>query len=169
MVFGLCSSTGKLWREGNHGTEKAYIEVIEWGNVIPVPAGRRTLQLWACGSSGFRVKDIRKGFCIHHPRRRKVTEGMGIVELKLHGSLDRPWPEPVNTMSALPWRSQDVGDSRVLVELPCRLLTESRTSPRERSRLQATRLKEVGDLKSTLTWDTEMKSLKFAQLVFGLL
>ena len=34
--------------------------------------------------------------------------------------------------------------------------------------LQSTKLKGVGDLKSTLTSDMEMQSLEFAQLVFGL-
>ena len=48
------------------------------------------------------------------------------------------------------------------------LLTGSGTSPRERSVLQSTKLKGIGDLKSALTSDVEMQSLEFAQLVFGL-
>ena len=49
-----------------------------------------------------------------------------------------------------------------------KLLTDTGTSPRERSVLQSTKLKGVGDLKSILTPDLEMQSVKFAQLVFGL-
>ncbi|EGW10137.1 hypothetical protein I79_024307 [Cricetulus griseus] len=38
----------------------------------------------------------------------------------------------------------------------------------ERSVLQSMKLKGVGDLKSILTTDTEMQSLEFTQLIFGL-
>lgn len=49
-----------------------------------------------------------------------------------------------------------------------KLLPENGTSPRERSVLQSTELKGVGDLKSVLTSDMEMQSLEFSQLGFGL-
>jgi hypothetical protein len=42
------------------------------------------------------------------------------------------------------------------------------TSPRERSRLQSTKLKGVGDLKHVLTSDLEMQSLEFNRLLFHL-
>ena len=46
-----------------------------------------------------------------------------------------------------------------------KLLTGTRISPRERSVLQSTKLKGVGDLKSILTSGMEMQGLEFAQLV----
>ena len=49
-----------------------------------------------------------------------------------------------------------------------KLLKGSEVSPKERSMLQKTELKGAGDLKSILTLDLEIQSLKFAQLVFGL-
>ena len=49
-----------------------------------------------------------------------------------------------------------------------KLLTGSQTSPRERSVLQSTKLKGVGDLKTALTSDMEMQSMEFAQLDFSL-
>jgi hypothetical protein len=48
-----------------------------------------------------------------------------------------------------------------------KLLTGSGTSQRERIVLQSTKLKGTGDLKSILTSDTVMQSLRFAQLAFG--
>jgi hypothetical protein len=48
------------------------------------------------------------------------------------------------------------------------LLTESGNSPGERNVLQSMKLKGVGDLKNVLTSDMDVKSLKSAQLVFGL-
>ena len=50
------------------------------------------------------------------------------------------------------------------------LLTGSGTSPSQRSVLQSTKLKGIGDLKSPLTSDIEMLSLEFAgfQCGFGL-
>lgn len=49
-----------------------------------------------------------------------------------------------------------------------KLLTGKGTSPRERSVLQSTKLKGVGDLKRVLTSDMELQSLELAQLVFCL-
>ena len=49
-----------------------------------------------------------------------------------------------------------------------KLLTGCRTKPRERSLLQSTKMKGVGDLKSTLISEVEMQCLEFAQLVCGL-
>lgn len=49
------------------------------------------------------------------------------------------------------------------------LLTGSGTNLRERNVLQTTKLKIVGDLKSTLTTDVEMQRVEFAQLVSALL
>ena len=46
------------------------------------------------------------------------------------------------------------------------LLTGCGTNLRERNVLQTTKLKIVGDLKSTLTTDVEMQNLEFALLVF---
>jgi hypothetical protein len=48
-----------------------------------------------------------------------------------------------------------------------KLLTRSRTIPRERNVPQSTKLKGVGDLKTVLTSDKEMRSLEFAQLSLG--
>ena len=48
------------------------------------------------------------------------------------------------------------------------LITERRTSPRERSMLQSTKLKGVRDLKGVLISDVEIQCLEFAPLVFGL-
>jgi hypothetical protein len=50
-----------------------------------------------------------------------------------------------------------------------KLLTGNGPSPGERSLLQSTKMKGVGDLKSTLTSDMEMQSLEFAQLDSGVL
>jgi hypothetical protein len=50
-----------------------------------------------------------------------------------------------------------------LENCPGELLTGSGTSPRERSMLQSTELKGIGDLKSVLTLDREMQRLGFAQ------
>jgi hypothetical protein len=52
--------------------------------------------------------------------------------------------------------------------LPRRAPNRSGTSLRRRSMLLSTKLKGVGNLKSTLTSYVEMQSLEFAQLVFGL-
>jgi hypothetical protein len=48
------------------------------------------------------------------------------------------------------------------------LPTGSGNSPGERSVVQSIKLKEVGNLKSTLTSDMEVQSLEFARLVFSL-
>ena len=44
-----------------------------------------------------------------------------------------------------------------------KLLTGSRTSPRERNVFQSTKLKGVGDLKSISTSDVEIQSLEFSK------
>jgi hypothetical protein len=49
-----------------------------------------------------------------------------------------------------------------------KLLTGNRTHPRERSLLQSTKMRGVGDLTSTLTSDIKILSLKLAHLIFGL-
>jgi hypothetical protein len=48
-----------------------------------------------------------------------------------------------------------------------KLLTESGTSPRERSVLQPAKIKGVRDLKSVLTSNMEMQRSEFAELVFS--
>jgi hypothetical protein len=48
-----------------------------------------------------------------------------------------------------------------------KLITESGTSPRERSVLLLTKLKGVEGMKNILTSAVEMQSLEFAQLGFG--
>lgn len=49
------------------------------------------------------------------------------------------------------------------------LLTEYGTNPEERNVLQSIKLKGLGDLKSTMTSDMEIKSLVLAHLVFLIL
>ena len=53
--------------------------------------------------------------------------------------------------------------------LPRKAAEHLRTRTRERSVLQLTQLKGVGDLKSVLLSDMEIKSLKFVSLVFRLI
>jgi hypothetical protein len=48
------------------------------------------------------------------------------------------------------------------------MLTGNGNSPGEKSLLQSTAMKGVGDLKSVLTSDMEMQDLEFVQLAFGL-
>ena len=67
----------------------------------------------------------------------------------------------------LPWRPQDVGDARTVGYLLRKTANREWTSLRERSVLQSTKMKEVGDLKIILTLDMEMQSLVFAQLAFS--
>lgn len=47
-----------------------------------------------------------------------------------------------------------------------KLLERSRNSPRERSALQSTKLKAVGELKTSLTSVMEMQILEFALKIF---
>ena len=64
----------------------------------------------------------------------------------------------------LPWRSQNVRDDRVMEYL----LRKDANNPGERSLLQSTAMKGVGELNSVLTLDMKMQHLEFAQLAFGL-
>lgn len=59
-------------------------------------------------------------------------------------------------------------DARVMGYLPRKAANRDGTNPRKRSVLQPTKLKGIGDLKSTLTSDMELQSLEFAQLAFDL-
>ena len=88
--------------------------------------------------------------------------------MSLNRGLERPLWEAGKIRPGLPWRSQDGGDARAVGSLPRRAADRSGTSPRERSVLQSTKLKGVGDLRSILTSDMEMQSLEFAQPVFSL-
>ena len=77
----------------------------------------------------------------------------------LSGGLERPLYEAV--------RVNCLGNSKMLEMSESRdtcqgeLLTGSGTNPRERSVLQSTKLKGVGDLKSVSTSDIKMQSLDF--------
>ena len=77
----------------------------------------------------------------------------------------------------LPWIPQDVRDVRIVGYLPRKAANREWNQPKRTKfvaagcqicQQQSTRMKGVGDLKSTLTLDMEMRSLEFAQLVFGL-
>lgn len=80
----------------------------------------------------------------------------------------RPLYEVVTLTPGLPWRTQDVGDTRAMVYLSRKAANREWNSPKERSVLQSTKLTGVGDLKSVLTSDMEMQSLEFVQLIFSL-
>jgi hypothetical protein len=73
-----------------------------------------------------------------------------------------------------PWRPQDVGDVRAVGYLPMKAANREWNEPKrikfvaaecQICQQQSTRMKGVGDLKSTLTSDTGTRSLEFAQLV----
>lgn len=68
-------------------------------------------------------------------------------------------PEALKVKLRLPWRSQKVRDDRAWDTCQGKLLTGSGNSPREKSVLQKTKIKGVGDLKSILTPDMGMQSL----------
>jgi hypothetical protein len=81
--------------------------------------------------------------------------------VSLHGGPEWPLCETVKVRPGLPWQPQEVRDARVIGYL-LRRAANSGTSPRERSVLQSTKLKGVGDLRSALTSVMEMQSLEFA-------
>lgn len=86
----------------------------------------------------------------------------------LHGSLERTLCDTVKAKPIFLWRLQAIKDVRAIDYLSKNMLTGNKTSPRERSVLQPTKLKWVGDLKRALTSDMVMQSVEFAQLVFSL-
>ena len=73
--------------------------------------------------------------------------------------------EAVNVNSGLPWRPQNVGDARAMGYLHGELQTGCGTSPSEKSMWQSTKLKGVGDMKSTLRSDMEVQNLESILLV----
>ena len=90
-----------------------------------------------------------------------------MLGMSLCGGPERPLCKAVKVKPGLPWRPQDVRDARTMGTCQGELLSESGTSPGERSMLQSAKLKRVGDLKMVLTSDMEIQSLKFSRLVFG--
>lgn len=79
--------------------------------------------------------------------------------MSLHGGPEKPLHDAMRL--TLPRRSQDFGDTKVLGYLSRRAAKRSGPSPRERSTLQSTQLREGGDLKRDLTSDMEMQRLEF--------
>lgn len=77
----------------------------------------------------------------------------------MHGGPEKPLHDAMRL--TLPRRSQDFGDTKVLGYLSRRAAKRSGPSPRERSTLQSTQLREGGDLKRDLTSDMEMQRLEF--------
>ena len=63
---------------------------------------------------------------------------------------------------------QDVRDDRDMGYLPRKAAIREWNQPKRKSVWQSTKLKGVGELKSFLTSDMEIQSLKCAQLVFSL-
>ena len=63
----------------------------------------------------------------------------------------------------LPWRLQDIQDTRVVGYLLKNYTNRELNQPRRKTTTKTK--KGVGDLKTTLTSDIEMQSLEFAQLV----
>jgi hypothetical protein len=75
-------------------------------------------------------------------------------------------PRHWNKRLRLPWRLQDIQDTRVVGYLLKNYTNRELNQPRRKTTTKTK--KGVGYLKTTLTLDTEMQSLEFAQLVSSL-
>lgn len=73
----------------------------------------RTWQRWPHGSA-FRVKDTRKWLWVLTPQLRKVAEVRHVPGVSLHGCPERPLSEAMKVNPGLSWRTQSVGDARVV-------------------------------------------------------
>ena len=89
--------------------------------------------------------------------------------MSLNGELERLFCEDVKVKLGLPWDPKMLEMPELWVTFQEKLLTMSKNSLSERSVLQSTKLKGVGDLKRTLISDMKIEILEFAQLVFVLI
>ena len=79
-----------------------------------------------------------------------AAEARSVSGVSLHAGLQRPLCETLKVKPGWPQRPQDVGDARVEGCLPRRAADREWNHPK-RCVLQSIKLKEVGDLKNTLT------------------
>lgn len=82
---------------------------------------------------------------------RKAAAAGPVPGASLRGGLEKPLHEAVKEKPGLPSRLRDVGNSEAMGHPLKTAANRGGTSPKERSVLQSTKLKGVGDLKSTLT------------------
>lgn len=139
--------------------------VMERGGQVAAPPSSRTGQLWS-HSAGFRIKDRRKGI-VQSP---SVAKESHCSQACVRGApAGRPW-------EAIVWSHE--GEARISPETPgCWRYWSCRMPAKEPYR-QGVEQEREGcctqpswkelEIWTALTWDIEMQSLEFAQLVFNL-
>lgn len=102
--------------------EKIYVNAIQGGDQVPVPASRRSWQLQSQGSSTFRVKKNtgQKELWNLPLLLQKSTEARSLAGESLQGGPERPLCETVKVKTGLHWKPQGDGDrdTRVIGYLP---------------------------------------------------
>lgn len=90
-------------------------------------------------------------------------------EVSLNGGLERSSGKAMTLKPGLPRKPQDIGDVRVMGDLPKRVANREWKQPKTKKYAAVnSKAERVGDLKRVLTSELEMQSLEFAQSVFSL-
>lgn len=141
------SKTERLWK-------------IIW---MRAPANNISWWLWLCGS-GCKVKDTRKGSWTLLLWLGKAKEARHVSGVSLHGDLERSLCEAMKVKPGLPWRPQNVGDTRAVGYLQRRAANREWNQPMRKRHIAVN--KDERSWRSEEYFNFRHGDTEFTQIVF---